>query len=335
MKNIKLFSTLSQQTVRSAAGVFLIVCFFFIVNSPRLLSLDAHWSSDEARWLRRSAAFMDTVEQGRFSETLIAYHPGVMTMWVTGLRAFFSPPRLDALNLVLARWFIGIVISVGIGIACLLVYRLFGRWVALISFACLAYSPLFLAQTRRVHTDALATVFILLTVLLLLLYCENRQHRRYLIFSGIAFGLAVLSKSYALILLIWVPFCIFLYRPSQQKIGGRFSVYVAEILCFLNCTLLTVLAVWPIFWAPFFGILALCFLGLTFVLYNAIKNEHCPFALIAIAGAGLILVGFMQPKPSGLFWIKLVGQLQHRTKWNTSFSEKWLMIQDGFSILLC
>jgi 4-amino-4-deoxy-L-arabinose transferase-like glycosyltransferase len=191
------------------------VCCFLLANSPRLLSLDAHWSSDEARWLRRSAVFMDTVEQGRFSETLIAYHPGVVTMWVAGLRTFFTPPRLDALNLALARWFIGIVISVGISIACLLVYRLLGRWVALISFACLAFSPLFLAQTRRVHTDALATVFILLTVLLFLLYCENRQHRRYLIFSGIAFGLAVLSKSYALILLIWVPFCIFLYRPSQ------------------------------------------------------------------------------------------------------------------------
>ena len=94
LKNIKFFSTLSQQTARYTAGVLLIVCFFFIVNSPRLLSLDAHWSSDEARWLRRSAVFMDTVEQGRFSETLIAYHPGVVTMWVAGLRTFFTPPAI-------------------------------------------------------------------------------------------------------------------------------------------------------------------------------------------------------------------------------------------------
>ena len=267
------------------------MCCFLLANSPRLLSLDAHWSSDEARWLRRSAAFMDNVEQGRFSETLIAYHPGVVTMWVAGLRAFFSPPRLDVLNLALARWFIGIIISVGIGIAYLLVYKLFGQWVALSSLACLAFSPLFLAQTRRVHTDALATVFILLTVLLLLLYCENRQRVRYLLFSGIVFGLAVLSKSYALILLAWVPLCLFLFRPSQQKSGGRFSTYITEALCFLNCTLLTVLAIWPVFWTPFFGIMALCLLGLTFVLHSTMKNEHCPFALIAIACAGLVLVG--------------------------------------------
>ena len=40
---------------------------------PRLLSLDTHWSSDEARWLRRSANFMSAVSQGRFSEVPACY----------------------------------------------------------------------------------------------------------------------------------------------------------------------------------------------------------------------------------------------------------------------
>lgn len=42
--------------------------------------LSAHWSSDEARWLQRSENFMSAVKQGKFSNTLITYHPGVMTM---------------------------------------------------------------------------------------------------------------------------------------------------------------------------------------------------------------------------------------------------------------
>ena len=70
-----------------------------------------------------------------------------------------------------------------------------------------------------------------------------------------------------------------------------FFIRIAEILCFLNCALFTVLAVWPVFWTPFFGIMALCLLALTFVLYRAMENEHCPFVLITIAGAGLVLVG--------------------------------------------
>ena len=200
--------------------LFLGPCLFILISIPRLISLDAHWSSDETRWLNRSFRFMSAVQQKHFSETLITYHPGVMTMWASGLRTFLKDTGLDVPNqtrdrwfihLIRSRWFIGIFVWAGIGIACLLLYQLFGRWIALVSFACLAFSPLFLAQTRRVHTDALATIFILLTVLLLLLYCENRQSIRYLLFSGIAFGLAVLSKSYALILFTWVPLCLFLF----------------------------------------------------------------------------------------------------------------------------
>lgn len=274
------------------------LCLFTVVSIPRLLSLDAHWSSDEVLWINRSAEFAAAVDQGKFSETVIAYHPGVMTMWIAGLRVFFTKLPLDIpvrdqwfINLIYARWFIGIFVWAGIGVACLLIYQLFGRWVALVSFACLAYSPLFLAQTRRVHTDALAAVFILLAVLLLLLYCENRQSIRYLLFSGIAFGLALLSKSYTLILLAWVPLCLFLFPSSRQKSGDRFFSRITEILCFLNCTLLTVVSVWPVFWTPFFGVLALCLFGLTFILGSLMKNGRYPLALIAIACAGLILVG--------------------------------------------
>ena len=198
------------------------LCFFTLAGVPRFLSLEAHWGSDEGLWLQRSTQFISAVKEGEFSETLITHHPGVTTMWLAGLRSFFTDPRLDVENLALSRFFIGIVVWVGISIACLLLYRLFGQWIALASFACLAYSPFFLAQTRRVHTDALATTFILLTILLFLLYCQNRHRHRYLIFSGIAYGIALLSKSYALILLPWIPLCLFLFREKHTGGLGRY-----------------------------------------------------------------------------------------------------------------
>ena len=169
------------------------------------------------RWLHRSARFMSAIKEGDFSRTVIAYHPGVITMWIAGLRTFFTDPGLDVRNLARARFFIGIFVWIGIGAACLLLYRLFGQWVALASFACFVFSPLFLAQTRRVHTDALASIFILLTLVLLLIYCQNRSLRRYLVCSGIAFGLALLSKSYALILLICFPFLPILVWICLEK----------------------------------------------------------------------------------------------------------------------
>ena len=233
---------------------------------------------------------MSAVKQGTFSNTLIAYHPGVTTMWIAGIRTFFSEPGVDVENLAKARWFIGIVVWIGIGIACLLLYKLFGQWVALTGFACLAYAPLFLAQTRRVHTDALATTFILLTVLLFLRYCQNRKHCRYIVLSGISFGLAVLSKSYALILVPWIPLCLFLLPEPKQKRSNRFSASVAVGLCFFNCAAVTVLALWPVFWTPIWGLMTLCLFGLTFILLKGIKNGRCSVMLMMVVGAGLVLI---------------------------------------------
>ena len=290
---MKRFRHALQHHVSKTTRSFFILCLFSIVCIPWFLSLDAHWSSDEARWLRRSAQFMSAVKKGEFSETLIAYHPGVTTMWVAGLRTFFIDPHVDVPNLAHARWFIGIVALAGVGIACLLLYKLFGQWVALTSFACLAYSPLFLAQTRRVHTDALAAIFILLTVLLFLRYCQNRQHHRYLVFSGVTFGLAVLSKSYALILLPWVLLCLFLFREKQTR---HFSNNIAEMLCFLNCTTLTVLVLWPIFWTVLFGLIALGLLVLTVVLLRRPFNERGSIGVIVAAciGLGLVCISAIQ-----------------------------------------
>ena len=276
--------------------IFLLVfCFFIIAAIPRLLSLDAHWASDEARWLQRSTSFMSAVKKGEFSETLIAYHPGVTTMWITGFRTFFTAPRLDLLNLASARWFIGVIIAAGISLAYFLLCRLFGKWIALASFLCLAFSPFFLAQTRRVHTDALATIFILLTALLFLIYCRNQQQRRMLVVSGVAFGLALLSKSYALILLPWIPLCLFLFR-NNKKHDGRFLTYLSEMLCFFNCAALTVLTLWPIFWTPNFGIIALGLLGITVVLLRGAFYERSSIGVIVVAciGLGLVCVSVMQ-----------------------------------------
>ncbi len=285
------------------------VCAFALLSYSRFFFLEAQWSSDEILWLNRSLGFMEAVSQGEFSKTVVAYHPGVTTNWIAGLRVLSKETALDVPNntqarvfihLVRSRWLIGIFVLFGIGIACLLVYQLFGRWIALSSFAFLSYSPFFLAQTRRVHTDALATVFILLTVLLFLLYCENRERTRYLFFSGITFGLAVLSKSYTLILCAWIPFCIFLYWKTEDGENNKSSIQISELLYFANLTLLTVLVVWPVFWTLQFVIMSVCLLVLTFSLYQAKKNGRSLILLNTIGGVGLFVIGVSAVK---VVWI--------------------------------
>ena len=267
---------------------FFSCCFLIIVGIPRLLSLDAHWSSDEDLWLQRSAEFIETVQNWQFEDTLIAYHPGVTTMWLGGIRQFFSEsiswtPLKD---LALARLFIGIVVLTGLITATLLLYRLFGTWISAASGVFLVVNPLLLAHTRRVHTDALATTFILLTVLLFLLYCvsstEKQSWRRscYLIFTGVAFGFACLSKSYSLILLPWMPICLWILRARNTP--WREFLYNTSVtgIFILSWSLLTVFAFWPIFWNPISLLLATCLLGTTLFSHRAMHTGKNGFGYI-------------------------------------------------------
>ena len=278
-----------KHPIGNTTTFLLFFCVFVSLSMPRMLSLEKHWSSDESLWIRNSSQFMSAVKTGAFSETLIDYHPGVTTMWFAGLRTFWTSPGVNVENLTGGRFFICIIIWAGIGISCFLLYKLFGQWIALASFACLTYSPLFLAHTRRVITDALVTIFILLAVLLFLLYCQNRHRHRHLIFSGITFGLALLSKSSALILLPWIPICLFLFSEKQKR---HFGTHVAEGICFLNCAAITVIVLWPVFWTPLFGVMVLCIFGITFALFREMKvSEGCPMWLVCIGLTSLCLVG--------------------------------------------
>ena len=254
-------------------SLFFGVCLFVVASMPRLFSLGAHWTSDEAGWLDHSTVFMAAVEMGAFSETLVTFHPGVITIWIAALRTFFTEPHISIQGLALARWFIGIVLLIGIGVAAMLLYRLFGRWVALIGATFLSFSPLLLAQSRRVHTDALAATFVLLTVLSLLLYCQIPRKRRYLIGSGIAYGLACLAKSNSLILLLWLPICFALFRNREETWRQFFLHKLGAGLCFLSCTLLTVFALLPIFWNPAFLIFGVCLLGVTLFACRELQKE--------------------------------------------------------------
>ncbi len=277
----------SQKT----SSLFLGVCLFVAASVSRLFSLGDHWTSDEGGWLDHSTVFMAAVEMGAFSETLVTFHPGVITIWLAALRTFFTEPHISVQGLALARWFIGVALLIGIGVAAMLLYRLFGHWVALIGAAFLSFSPLFLAQSRRVHTDALAATFVLLTVLSLLLYCQIPQKRRYLVGSGIAFGLACLAKSNSLILLLWLPICFVLFRNREETWRQFFLHGLGAGLCFLSCTLLTVFALWPLFWNPTFLIFGMGLLGATLFTYRELqKGAHQRLTLYL---ASVVVVGMI------------------------------------------
>ena len=223
---------------------------------PRVLSLDRHWASDETLWMRRSRAFSVAMQSGRFSETAQAYHPGVTTMWLGSLALwtidttaksnasptpFLTPERLSRIRLPIAIATVLLIFLCGF-----CVYRLFGGTVAVLSIAFLAVEPFLLSESRRAHTDALTALFLFLSLLLWFCYLEgNLSRRRDVIFSGISFGLACLTKSHASAFLLFMPLLLVWYI-KQRNLSVACLLWSA--LLWLMATLSTVLIVFPYMW---------------------------------------------------------------------------------------
>lgn len=248
---------------RISIGIF-VLFLVLLTFLPRLLSLSAHWSSDESLWMGRSRTFIFALEEGRFWDTFTAHHPGVTTTWLGGIgiwsvsgqqsispifpegKGFYSPVMLAHV-----RFPISTLSGVLILLAGVLLYRLFGGMLAGVATLFLAIEPFLLAESRRVHTDVLTAEFLFLTLLLWLCYLEDGvQRRRDLVFSGICFGFACLTKSHAGAFLLFLPFLLFWY-VKQRRLSAK-KMLVSTVF-FFSVTLLTVLGVWPYLWTVTFG----------------------------------------------------------------------------------
>lgn len=231
---------------------------------PRVFSLHAHWSSDETTWLFRSYDFAIALQHHEYAGTFQSYHPGVTTMWLGGFALwreygsvldmapkFMQKKILAPQRLAHTRLPVALMTALTILLAGLLLQRLFGRFVALVGTLFLALDPFLLAESRRLHTDALTAGFLMVSFLCWLCYLEAEvSRRRYIIFSGISFGLACLSKSLAGGFLCVLPLVLIWYAKQR-----RFSVsrLLWATLLWGAVSLTTTLTLWPYFWTWHLG----------------------------------------------------------------------------------
>ena len=241
----------------------LLSIFFLLLLSltflPRLLSLSEHWATDETLWMLRSRDFFFALETGRFADTYITHHPGVTTCWLGSIAIwkkygrdpyakswFYSDKFLSPDMLASIRFPIAVATGVLVLVAGFLLYRLFGRTTAGLGTLFLTVEPFLLSESRRAHTDALMSLFLLLSLLLWLRYLESATlRRRYLVFSGICFALACLTKSLAGVFVLFLPFLLGWYL---QKRRVPWVKLLRSALFWMMTSLLTVLAAWPYLW---------------------------------------------------------------------------------------
>lgn len=191
-----------------------LAAIFVLALLPRVLDLGAILSPDEPRWYQNTVGFKEGLVAGDLSKLYQQPHPGITTMWL-------AAPVIDSDNWEVRRLPQAIFLSLLIVGVSVLATRLWGRLVGLLGGLFLALNPLFIAHSRVLSMDALLAGFLLVSVLGLLVWGEEKK-RLYMIVSGAAGALAVLSKMagvvimpfIAMVVLAWWLFRMLTWREA-------------------------------------------------------------------------------------------------------------------------
>jgi hypothetical protein len=194
---------------------------------PRAVALDRVVTPDEHIWLARSANFYYALAHAEPSGTLQFLHPGVPVMWVGAAAFLLSYPSYfrdapgylrqwsnsalnDALSshgrtplemLIASRFVLIIVHTAILALAYRHAIRLLGRGPATLGMLLIAFSPFHIGLSQLLHVDAMTANVMLLSTLALLNYQFRGGRKGDILISGVAAGLAWLTRSPALFLL--------------------------------------------------------------------------------------------------------------------------------------
>jgi 4-amino-4-deoxy-L-arabinose transferase-like glycosyltransferase len=263
------------------------IALFLLALIPRAISLNVLVTPDEHRWMKRSMDFLTALLNQDWASTFRTGHPGVTTMWLGSasivvryfvnllpmvardsaasspdLYRFFYESYLQARLPLLVTMRLPVVLITSLSIVAIYFLSqklLDNQVIALMGATLLALDPFHLALSRVFHVDAMLASFMTLSVLSLLVYLKG-HHRRYLLASGIAAGLAFLTKSPASILIPFAAVMIAGHNFFREK--GRQGSYGKQIACSIltlagwsAAMAIIVVLLWPSMWVDAVGTL--------------------------------------------------------------------------------
>lgn len=288
MANILTEKTPARSLVRAKTTVniqwrnyILPLGIFLIALLPRLLMLDAFLTADEDDQIMFAHLFLKSALQGDWAGALVLGYPGVPTLILgalgVGLRYIchyndWLPlpwvqadlmPTLDQLTthfgvfaypmdfLVWVRVPMAVV-----GALCVLgifglTRRLLDDRLALLASLIIAFDPFILAHTRVIHVDAPLAYFMFLSFLAFLLYLTQGGWK-WLLISGLFGGLAVLSKTPAVLLgpiLVASGLLYALFPPPTIPRSLRWKRLVMALGGWGLVAAGAIFALWPSMWA--------------------------------------------------------------------------------------
>jgi hypothetical protein len=257
----------------------------------RLAPLGRYVTPDEPAWVYRSIRFADALTAGDWAAIPSTGHPGATTMWLgtagVAVRQLLNPAesavhlnwirrlawlapengeafRHLAYFLPWGRVVVALTTTLSLVVLYPLLVRLFDRHVALLAVGLLACDPFLIGHSGLLHTDALLATFSLLALVTALNGLQEPRHDVWWALSGLFTGLALLTKTPALILPPVILLLLLIRHlqsstaagPSAAHVGaigkssiGHWSLFTVHCSLFTLLTVTTCLALYPALWA--------------------------------------------------------------------------------------
>ena len=242
---------------------------------PRLPALGSFSTADEPYWLSMGADFYYALGQRQFQNTVYEYQPAVTTMWIVtaamlvyfpGYRGmgqgyldyekglldpFMLQHGKDPLVLLRdARLIEVLLITVLLLILFYLLQRLLSKPIAAFSVSLVSFDPFFLGQSRLLDHEALLALFVIISALALMIYLFQDRKLIFLILSGLSAGLAQLTKSSAIAVLVPIGALLLIQLVQNGRAGlGKAVLNALKVFgIWLTVLSLTYIIFWPGMW---------------------------------------------------------------------------------------
>lgn len=219
---------------------------------------------DEPLWLDgRIGNFWKSLSEQRMDKTLISDKPGITVVIASGPGLLFVEPKyyrdtrndfeakhpgINIEDLYLAfRLPLLVVITLLLPLFYLFLVPLVGTSTALFGYSAIALSPILIGISKIVNPDSLLWIFAPLSFLAYLAFLEKRSWR-FLLFSGILFGLALLTKYVANFLVVYLFVLSFLYPLWKQDGSLSLSFLFKIFLIWFGIGISVLYLFIPAFW---------------------------------------------------------------------------------------
>jgi hypothetical protein len=243
--------------------------------APRVMQLNSFATLDEPYWLSMGANFYYALGQREFQNTVYEYQPAVTTMWIVtaamiayfpefrglgqgylefekgALDPFLLAQGQDPLVLLeYARFIQVLLVSILFLLFYYLLGRIFSKPIAFFVTLFASLDPYLLGQSRLLNHEGMVSLFVVLSVVAFYIFVTQGRRMPYLLLSGILCGLAQLTKSSAMAILLPIG-VLLLWQVLQQKREdwGRSTLEQAKYFgIWLGVLLVTYIVVWPGMW---------------------------------------------------------------------------------------